>query len=644
MAAAEQSEVPSGAARASIEPGLGADSRSAETMGTVTIAVASFRKQSLLRACLDSIVSEASGVPGASVVVARPQSLGDLDELRESYPTVQFVAAPDKADVPHLRGLALNEISVGTAVLTEDHCLVAAGWLLPMLERLSAGADVVGGPMENAQTERSVDWGAYFSEYGFFGPRASSFGEVPSPTGANVAYAQRLVPHIAKWYRAGLWENVVHDALRSAGGRFVFADRATVRQNGRYGFRSFCRDRFAHGRNYARKRVGEAGLVRRLFRAASTPILPLVLLRRAWRTAGAHDPNAFLRSLPLTGTFFAAWCLGEFVGYLEGGAAEPDQDIGTPAELKILLAERDDSVFPAVSLASRLSVVVPSVNGWGDLEGCLDALLAQEGGVDLEILVADRIGDSIRTRLEDYPAVRLLEAAPSTTIPELRALAFDEASGDVVGVIEDHVIVPREWAMRMLAQHAEGALVVGGSVDNAARNRLVEWASFLCEYSHCLSPSTGPAEWLTGNNVTYRHALLEKYRDVIAEGGWENRLHDAFRRDGLPLISRPEIEVGHKKHFGFGEYLSQRYLYSRSYAGSIVAGKSWPQRLFHAALSFALPPVLAWRIFSNIWRSTRYRRELILSTPMIGVFVIAWAFGEAVGSTLGAGDALSRVR
>jgi glycosyl transferase family 2 len=291
----------------------------------------------------------------------------------------------------------------------------------------------------------------------------------------------------------------------------------------------------------------------------------------------------------------------------------------------------------------QLSVVVPSVNGWGDLEGCLRALAAQRD-VTTEILVADRVGGTLRQQVRQaFPQVRLLEAAPGTTIPALRRLAFAAARADIVGVIEDHVLVPPDWAARMLAQHAQGHQVVGGSVENAATESLVDWSAFLCEYSHCLIPPSGPSSWVTGNNVTYRRALLERFAGVLTDDRWENHLHDAIRDAGIPLSSRPEIVVGHKKHYTVGEYVSQRFLYSRSYAGARLAGAGAYRRAVYGFATFALPPLLFWRVVSRVRASGRHGRELMWSLPLLALYVVAWAAGETAGAWMGAGDALSRV-
>lgn len=292
-----------------------------------------------------------------------------------------------------------------------------------------------------------------------------------------------------------------------------------------------------------------------------------------------------------------------------------------------------------------LTVVVPSVNGLGDLQDCLTALSKQQADVDLEVLVADRCGEPLRSEVRrQFPWVQILEAPAGTTIPDLRALAFARAKGRSVAVIEDHVIVPVGWAKALLDAQGRGDVVVGGAIENAAVDRLVDWAAFLCEYSHCITPlQEGPAEWLPGNNVVYPRALLARYQAVLGRGQWENCLHDALRRDGVPLVCRPQITVGHKKHYTVGEYLSQRYLYARSYAGARVADAPLAKRLGFGAAALALPPLLFYRTVSRIVSKRRHRAELVRSLPLLAVFVVSWALGEMVGYVAGPGDSLAKV-
>ncbi|MEO6444096.1 MAG: glycosyltransferase [Gemmatimonadaceae bacterium] len=295
---------------------------------------------------------------------------------------------------------------------------------------------------------------------------------------------------------------------------------------------------------------------------------------------------------------------------------------------------------------AELSVVVPSVNGFGDLAGTLEALERQRDDVSLEVLVVDRLGEALRREVQAaFPLVRVLDVAPGTTIPEMRAIAFRAATAPSVAVIEDHVLVPPGWARALLTAQSDATPVVAGAVENAATTSPVDWAAFLCEYSHCTPPlPEGNVEWLTGNNIVYPRALLEQFRAVVESGGWENRLHDAFRAGKIPLTCRPDIVVGHKMHYTVGLYMSQRYLYSRSYAGARAEGASLAKRMAMGMASLALPPLLFWRTVSRIRAKGRHREELRRSLPLLALFVVAWAAGEAVGYIAGSGDSLSRVR
>ncbi len=293
----------------------------------------------------------------------------------------------------------------------------------------------------------------------------------------------------------------------------------------------------------------------------------------------------------------------------------------------------------------ELSVVIPSVNGFGDLEGCLRALGAQRDEVDLQVVVVDRLGEDLRARVRSKcPWVELVDVARDATIPAMRAIGIDASDAPAIGIIEDHVIVRAGWARQMLDAVADGAEIVGGPIENSATDTLIDWASFLCEYSHCLPPlPEGEVDWLPGNNVVYTRELLDRHKAVISEHKWENRLHDAIRDGGTPLICRPEIIVDHEKHFTFGSYMSLRYQYSRSFAGARILGLPLAKRLLYAVGAVALPPVLFYRTVSRILSKGRHKEWLTPSLPYIAVFVMAWAWGEFVGYVAGAGDSLSKV-
>ena len=82
--------------------------------------------------------------------------------------------------------------------------------------------------------------------------------------------------------------------------------------------------------------------------------------------------------------------------------------------------------------------------------------------------MVERLGEHVRHAVRSAaPWARVLPVEPDTPIPEMRALAFREATGEGVAVIEDHVVVPPGWVRAMVDSLAEGHDVVGGSVENA---------------------------------------------------------------------------------------------------------------------------------------------------------------------------------
>lgn len=292
-----------------------------------------------------------------------------------------------------------------------------------------------------------------------------------------------------------------------------------------------------------------------------------------------------------------------------------------------------------------LSIIIPSVNSYDDLRSCLAALSAQQSAVP-EVIVVDRLGDTVRKAVQrDFPDTLILPVAADTTIPAMRAIGIATATAPAVAVIEDHVIVPPDWARRMLDALAEGHDVVGGAIENAATETWIDWAAFLCEYSASLPPlPAGPSGGVPGNNVIYRKEVLNRYGDILAQHKWENHLHDAMKADGITLIMRPDIVVGHKMHYTFWLYFSQRFLYSRSYAGARVSGAPLPRRLAMGMAAFALPPLMFYRTVQRILSKGTYVGHLVKSLPLLVPFCLSWGAGEIAGYWFGPGNALSKVR
>ena len=290
-----------------------------------------------------------------------------------------------------------------------------------------------------------------------------------------------------------------------------------------------------------------------------------------------------------------------------------------------------------------LSVVVASVNGFPYLGDCLDSLVSR--CPDAEIVVADCTDAETRRRVrERWPDIQLVGFEEPTSVPALRAAGIAAASAPLVALIEDHCVVRNGWASRLVAAHRAGRSVVGGPIRNGSTDRLRDWAGFLFEYSAYMEPAPdGPVESLVGMNVSYDRRAIAAIDDLLREGKWESWLHERLRARGFELYSDAGASLDHVKDFGFREFAAQRFHYARAFAG--MRNSDLGRRRFLYALGTPLlVPLLFSRIARNVFGRRRHRREFVLASPLILVYVAVTALGEAAGFTLGGGRSLLRVK
>ncbi len=293
----------------------------------------------------------------------------------------------------------------------------------------------------------------------------------------------------------------------------------------------------------------------------------------------------------------------------------------------------------------QISVLVANVNGSPMIEACLDALAAQSGAALAEVIVADATSDGARADLmRRFPSVRVLPFPRRTSIPVLRTAAFDASRAAIVAVTEDHCVPDKHWVEEILRAHHADAGVVGGPVENGCRDRIVDWAVYFCEYARNMSPvPDGESTDIPGVNVGYKRELLARHRAIMEEGFWEGLVHPRLVAEGVRFVSSPRIVVVHTKRFGFFYFMSQRFHYSRYYAGTRVAGAPLSKRALYAAATAILPPLLAYRITREVMRKGRNRGRYVASLPALLPFLKMWAIGEWAGYLLGPGDSLSRI-
>lgn len=292
--------------------------------------VASRQGAEQLAACLQALAPQCARAH-AELVLVRDPAAGALGDLPDRFPAMRLVVGPPGASIPVLRGLGLAAAAGDPVALTEDHLVPAPDWLDGLLAAFGPGIACVGGVIENDAQGRLTDWAAYFADYGFYSAARPDPADPPLLTDANVAYRREVVPEVSAWCQAGAWENVVHDRLVAQGHRVTLARSARVRHRHRYRLGAFLRNRFQHGRDYARSRRLEQPGLSRVGRALSAPLLVPILFLRIARSSWREAPAAFAGSSPMLVALLAGWAAGEATGYLERGPG-PRDGTGNPAQ------------------------------------------------------------------------------------------------------------------------------------------------------------------------------------------------------------------------------------------------------------------------------------------------------------------------
>lgn len=289
----------------------------------------------------------------------------------------------------------------------------------------------------------------------------------------------------------------------------------------------------------------------------------------------------------------------------------------------------------------ELSVVIASINGLPYLRECLNALARQQRFHGTEVIVADCVGGELTDYVTTHhPQVQLISFKEKQSVPRLRAVGIAQAKGRIVAITEDHCIPPSDWFDAVLKAHAQiDAPAIGGAVDNGATKRIIDWAVFFCEYSNFISPVTaGVVHDLPGPNVSYKRQTLTELGGLIRDEYWETFVHGKLEAEGKPLWSDPSVRMIHKKHFRLVDFLSERFHYSRAFAGTRNQGMSPLKRIVYFFACSILPPILLLRISKRVLNKKQHLLQFALSLPYILLFMIAWAVGESIGYATGPGD------
>jgi len=296
---------------------------------------------------------------------------------------------------------------------------------------------------------------------------------------------------------------------------------------------------------------------------------------------------------------------------------------------------------------AALSVVVASVNGRDALARCLTALARSSESLEVIVVADDSAQAAAKQAVGEGSRVTLVHLDGRRTIPELRSAGIRRARGAIVAVLGDHYEVDPRWASAVLASHRRHPrAAIGGAVENASGDRLVDRAAYLCEYHPFMPPFAEHASaTLPGPNASYDRDVLEREcRDLLERGAWDHVLHARLAARGVRSWMDPSIVASYTKRLTAAEFLTQRYRFGRAYGAASAATAPLGRRLLRAAAAPAIVVLQLWRTTGRAIADPRTRPWALPCWPLFALSAVAWSAGEAMGYAFGDGGASLDVR
>jgi hypothetical protein len=275
-----------------------------------------------------------------------------------------------------------------------------------------------------------------------------------------------------------------------------------------------------------------------------------------------------------------------------------------------------------------LSIVVGSNGAPGSVESCLEALATQIDGAEVIVCEPGASPAELQAR---FPFAAFHERA-GALVPALWRDGIDAASGDAVALTISPMRPAPDWvaAIRTCLEHDE---VVAGAIDpDGEVMRLVDWAEYFCRYARDMRPiARCENPEIPGDNCAYRRVLLERTREVYRDGFWEPEVNRELRAQGVHLWHDPAVVVYHGRSAGFAAFVRQRLLHGREYGRQRGRRFGAGRNTAGVALAALVPAVLAARTAREVLSRRRCRARFLASLPVLLVFDVAWAAGEARG-------------
>ncbi len=283
----------------------------------------------------------------------------------------------------------------------------------------------------------------------------------------------------------------------------------------------------------------------------------------------------------------------------------------------------------------RLSILLPTVRAWPEIQEALAASLRQEFDETFEVLVLDGHGAGLDR--EPRPPVRWLRE-PGADVFRLRAVGLAAARGDVVLLSEDHCVAPPDWYARTSTAHRQKlAPALIGPVRNhsASSRRAVDRANFALTLGSFAPPleSVPEGRLPVPTNLSFKRSILPR---EVPDSGWlEYDLLARLSAAGELAVAEDAL-IEHLQSWGPAAALAVHFHSGRSYGASVRQWAADRRREWWRALPRS--PRRLYRLSASALRpGAAGKSPSVADRGWLAALISANAVGQAVGALTGAG-------
>jgi hypothetical protein len=304
-----------------------------------------------------------------------------------------------------------------------------------------------------------------------------------------------------------------------------------------------------------------------------------------------------------------------------------------------------DSIPSPAAGGPALTVAFGTMDGWPAIRPVVLDVAAQVGDVGGELVVADGSGKPA-PKDSDLPRGVRWSSIDNAGIFDLRLAALREARGEVIGISEDHCLLPAGWCRRLVDLHRahDDVDLVLSAVENASRDRSIDWAGFIVNQWPYVPPIDirDTARQLGIVGVSIKRRALRTLLDACDDGPPDLLPTLTLAAAGLRAYAEPSLVVGHVQSESWLGHAALHFHNARAIAGlrrTRMTRRDWT-RLLAAPL---LVPYRARTAIAGALRKEIPRRVIAAAVPGIFWLALAKGAGDIAGYLTGPGDSARKM-